>query len=93
MLNLHMLTLRPGDSGRVRGCDGDAVCGLCLTCTCLPSDQVTVAEFTAAMEMRSAAFGAAPLDPQGSQAHVAPGAWFLAGTDAKHHRTHRRRPK
>ena len=53
--------------------------------------EATAAEFAAAMDLRAAAYGAAPHAPGGSPEHVASGSFYLEGINDKYHRTYARK--
>ena len=54
--------------------------------------QCDVPTFSAALDLRAAAYGQAPMAPAGDHAHVAPGTFFLTGINEKHHRSYERKP-
>jgi hydroxymethylglutaryl-CoA synthase len=51
----------------------------------------TVAEFTAAMDLRAAKYGQAPMVPGGSIDHIAAGTYYLTGVNDRHHRDYARK--
>jgi len=50
--------------------------------------QATVEEFTAAMELRAVRYGTCGYEPTGPVANVAPGSFYLAAINEKHHRAY-----
>ena len=53
----------------------------------------SVEEFSQAMAWRAEHYGAAPYQPSGPVANVAPGAFYLESVDEKHHRFYARQPQ
>lgn len=51
----------------------------------------SVADFSAALSLRAAKYGQAPMSPEGEVAHIVPGAYYLTGINDKHHRDYARK--
>jgi hydroxymethylglutaryl-CoA synthase len=51
----------------------------------------SVAEFTAALDLRAIKYGKAPMTPEGSMEAIAPGSYYLTGINEKHHRAYARK--
>jgi len=51
----------------------------------------SVAEFTAALDLRAIKYGKAPMTPEGSLEAIAPGSYYLTGINEKHHRAYARK--
>jgi len=52
----------------------------------------SVSDFVAALDLRAAKYGKAPMVPEGDVSHLFPGTYFLTGINEKHHRTYDRVP-
>jgi hydroxymethylglutaryl-CoA synthase len=52
----------------------------------------TVEEFSAALDLRAACYGKAPMTPAGSTDHIASGTYYLVGINDKHHRQYEKKP-
>ena len=51
----------------------------------------SVAEFTAAMDLRAVKYGQAPMAPGGPLDHIAAGTYYLTGVNERHHRDYARK--
>jgi hydroxymethylglutaryl-CoA synthase len=51
----------------------------------------SVAEFNAALDLRAAKYGKAPMSPDGEITHIATGTYYLSDINDKHHRTYIRK--
>jgi len=50
------------------------------------------AEFVAALDIRAAKYGKAPMTPEGDVANLLPGTYYLTGINERHHRAYERVP-
>jgi hydroxymethylglutaryl-CoA synthase len=53
--------------------------------------QCSIEEFNAALDLREAKFGQAPMTPDGSVDNVPSGAYYLVNINDKHHRTYEKK--
>jgi len=51
----------------------------------------SVADFTAALDLRAAKYGKAPMNPDGDVDAIAPGTYYLTAINDKHHRSYARK--
>lgn len=51
----------------------------------------SVADFAAALDLRAAKYGKAPMTPEGSMDAIVPGTYYLTGINEKHHREYARK--
>lgn len=69
---------------------------ICTTCDMIKRLDSRVAssvnEFVAALDLRAAKYGKAPMTPEGDIAHLFPGTYYLTGINDRHHRSYDRVP-
>jgi len=54
-------------------------------------EQCGLDDFAAALDMRAAKYGQAPVVPEGSLDHLVPGTFYVTGINEKHHREYARK--
>jgi len=53
--------------------------------------KASIDDFNAALDLRAAKYGAAPMNPDGSMDDILPGTYYLTGINDKHHRSYARK--